>query len=151
MALAAIDLDVMRLPNAIVLPAYPVLAALLGVASVVEGTATPLLRAAAGALLLGAGFLALALSMPGGMGMGDVKLAGLIGAVLGFLSYPALVLGAFAAFVIGAVFGLVLVAARGARRRTHVPFGPAMIAGALVALFATGPLVAAYQNLTLRS
>ncbi len=145
-ALAAIDLDVMKLPNAIVYPSYIAVTVLLTTASFVSGTFEPLLRAAIGTVALFAFFLALAIAKPGGMGLGDVKLAGVIGAVLGFLSYPAVIVGVFAAFVIGGLVAAALLLARRAGRKTLVPFGPAMIAGALVALFASAPIVDAYSQ-----
>ena len=145
-ALAAIDLDVMRLPNAIVYPSYAVLAVLLTTASLVTGAVEPLLRAAIGGVALFAFFLALAVAKPGGMGLGDVKLAGIIGAVLGFLSYPAVLVGVFAAFVIGGLLGAGLLLAQRAGRKTLIPFGPAMIAGALIALFASAPIAGAYAH-----
>lgn len=148
-ALAAIDLSVLRLPNAIVYPTFVTIAVLFGAASLVEGTVEPLLRAAIGALALSAFYLALAIAKPGGMGFGDVKLAGVIGLVLGFLSYPAIVIGVFAGFVIGALVGIALIALRHAGRKTMVPFGPAMIAGALVAVFASAPLIDLYRTITL--
>lgn len=146
-ALTAIDLDVKRLPNAIVYPTYVVLAALLTGASLLEGGVEPLLRAAIGAASLLAFFLMLVLAYPGGMGLGDVKLAGVIGAALGFLSYPAVVIGAFAAFLIGGLGGAALMVVRRSNRRTAVPFGPSMVAGALVAIFASAPLTSAYVHL----
>jgi leader peptidase (prepilin peptidase)/N-methyltransferase len=146
-ALTAIDLDVKRLPNAIVYPTYVVLAVLLTGASVLEGSLQPLLRAAVGAAALFTFYLGLVLAYPGGMGLGDVKLAGVIGAALGFLSYPAVVIGAFAAFLIGGLAGVALMALRRADRRTAVPFGPSMVAGALVAIFASSPLASAYVHL----
>ena len=143
-ALTAIDLDVQRLPNAIVLPAYLGLAALLTGAALLEGSAEPLVRATVGSVGLFAFYFALVLAYPQGMGFGDVKLAGVIGAVLGFVSYPALVVGAFSAFLIGAVAGLALMVARHASGKTAVPFGPAMVAGALLAIFASAPLADVY-------
>ncbi|MDQ6849761.1 MAG: prepilin peptidase [Actinomycetota bacterium] len=146
-ALTAIDLDVRRLPNAIVYPSYLVLAVLLTLASVFEGGVEPLLRAGIGAAGLFAFYLALAVIHPGGMGFGDVKLAGVIGGALGFLSYPALVIGAFAAFVIGGLGAIALVAMRHASGKTAIPFGPAMVAGALIAILASGPLSDTYLHL----
>jgi leader peptidase (prepilin peptidase)/N-methyltransferase len=146
-ALTAIDLDVKRLPNVIVYPTYVVLGALLAGASALEGSVQPLLRAAVGAASLFAFFFVLVLAYPGGMGFGDVKLAGVIGAALGFLSYPAVVIGAFAAFLIGGLGGVALMVLRRANRRTAVPFGPSMVAGALVAIFASAPLASAYVHL----
>lgn len=148
-ALTAIDLSIMRLPNAIVYPTYASVAVLLGIAAMFEGSIEPFLRAVVGGVVLFVGFLALALAKPGGMGFGDVKLAGIIGGVLGFLSYPALLVGTFAAFVIGSLLGLAIIAVRQSGRGTLVPFGPAMVAGALVALFATAPLVELYHSVTL--
>jgi leader peptidase (prepilin peptidase)/N-methyltransferase len=150
-ALSMIDLDVYRLPNAIVIPAYPVLATLLVAGAVALGDGQVLLRAAVGAAALTAGYFAIALAYPGGMGFGDVKLAGLVGAVLGALSYQALVVGAFAAFVIGAVVGLTVIALRRGNRRSAVPFGPFMVVGSLVALFVGDPVADTYSRLVLRA
>jgi leader peptidase (prepilin peptidase)/N-methyltransferase len=150
-ALTAIDLEVKRLPNAIVYPSYLVLGALLTGASVLDGSVEPLVRAAIGAAVLFAFFLAVVVAYPGGIGLGDVKLAGVIGAALGFLSYPALVVGAFAAFVIGALAGVGLMVMRHATGRTAVPFGPFMVAGALLAIFASGPIAEAYVHLLQRA
>ena len=122
-ALALIDLDVHRLPNAIVLPAYPVLAVLLLLAA--DGAA--LLRAAEGAALLFALFLLIALAAPGSMGFGDVKLAGVVGAMTAYLSWGAFLVAGFGAFLLGAVVGLLLIAVQRAGRRTAVPFGPFML------------------------
>jgi leader peptidase (prepilin peptidase) / N-methyltransferase len=147
--LTAIDLDVRRLPNAIVLPAYPVLAALLTTAALVEQDPAALVRAGVGAAGLFAFYLALAFVHPTGMGFGDVKLAGLVGGVLGFLSYPALLIGAFAAFFIGSAVGLVVILSRRGTGRTAIPFGPFMITAALLAFFAAGPITDLYARLVL--
>ncbi|HEY3715517.1 MAG TPA: prepilin peptidase [Jatrophihabitantaceae bacterium] len=146
-ALTVIDLDVRRLPNAIVLPAYPVLAALLAIAAFAQGDPGALIRAAVGSLALLALYLALALAHPGGLGFGDVKLAGIVGGVLAFVSYQALLVGAFAAFVAGGVAGLVTIASGRGTRRSAIPFGPFMIAGALLALFAGTHIADLYVRL----
>jgi len=146
-----IDLDIYRLPNAIVYPAYPVLAALLVAAAVVERDPVLVFRAAAGGIALGAGYLILALVRPGGMGLGDVKLAGLAGALLGAFSWSALLVGAFAAFLLGGVTGIFLIAAHRGTRRTALPFGPFMVAGTLIAVFAGSPLAHIYSRLALRA
>lgn len=150
-ALTVIDLDVMRLPNAIVYPTYVVLTALLTFASLIEGSTEPLARAAIGATALFAFYFVLVIINPVGMGFGDVKLAGVIGAVLGYLSYPALVIGAFAAFVIGGLIGAALILLRHASRKTAIPFGPSMVAGALIAILASAPLADAYTHLVQRA
>ena len=134
-ALAAIDLDVHRLPNAIVLPSYPVLAVLLAASAWWQGDWGSLLRAVLGGAVLFAFFLILVLVYPAGMGFGDVRLAGIVGGVMAYLSWAALMTGAFAGFLLGAVVGVGLMAARRGGRRTALPFGPFMIAGVFVALF----------------
>ena len=141
-ALAFIDLDVRRLPNVLVLPAYPVLAVLLGAAAGLHGNWAALLRAGLGGLALFGFFFALAVIRPQGMGFGDVKLAGLIGMVLGYLSWTALVVGAFVGFFSGAVVGLAVIAVGAGGRKTALPFGPFMVLGALAALWITDPVMA---------
>ncbi|PLW66577.1 hypothetical protein C0036_22080, partial [Streptomyces sp. DJ] len=69
---------------------------------------------------------------PAGMGFGDVKLAAVVGAALGWYGWPVLLAGAFAGLLLGAVYGVGLVLLRRADRRTAVPFGPFMLAGALI-------------------
>jgi leader peptidase (prepilin peptidase)/N-methyltransferase len=141
-ALSFIDLDVRRLPNVLVLPAYPVLAALLAAAAGVHGDWQTMLRTGLGGLALFGFFFALALIHPQGMGFGDVKLAGLIGMVLGYLSWTALVVGAFAGFFLGAVVGVVVIAVGAGGRKTALPFGPFMVIGALAALWVANPVIA---------
>jgi leader peptidase (prepilin peptidase)/N-methyltransferase len=139
-ALALIDLDTHRLPNAIVLPSYIVGAALLATASALTGDWGALLGAAIGGAVLYALYLLLALVYPGGMGFGDVKLAGVLGIFLGYLGWGPLIVGGFAAFVLGGLFALVLVAGRRARRGSGIPFGPWMLAGAWLGILA-GPTI----------
>ncbi|MFD7156090.1 prepilin peptidase [Kribbella sp. NPDC059898] len=146
-ALALIDLEVRRLPNAIVLPSYPVLAVLLAGAAAWQHDWWALVRAAIGAAALFAFYLSLVLVYPAGMGWGDVKLSGLVGGVLAFLSWQAFVVGAFAAFLLGAIVGIVVVASRRGGRRTALPFGPFMIGGVLLAVFAGAPLASWYSAL----
>lgn len=133
--LTAIDLDTHKLPNVIVLPAYAVVAVLLVVASAVYGDFSQLPRAAVGGGVLFVAYLAMALLYPGGMGFGDVKLAGVIGLLLGFLGWGTLVVGAFSAFLLGGLFGIALLVFRKAGRKTGIPFGPWMLAGAWIGIF----------------
>ncbi|MCL2849798.1 MAG: A24 family peptidase, partial [Micrococcales bacterium] len=130
-ALALIDLDHQRLPDALVLPSYPVLIAALVLASAnLGGTADwgALGRAGIG----GAGLFVFyyVLWFLKGMGYGDVKLAGVLGFATAWLGWGPFAVGAFAAFVVGGLVSLVLVVARRAGRKTKVPFGPSMILGA---------------------
>jgi len=134
-ALAAIDLDTHTLPNAIVLPAYAVVAALLVAASAVYGDYSQLVSAAIGGAAMFVAYLAMALVYPGGMGFGDVKLAGVLGLLLGFLGWGTLIVGAFAAFLLGGLFGVALLVFRKAGRKSGIPFGPWMLAGAWLGIF----------------
>lgn len=143
-ALALIDIDTHRLPNVIVLPAYVVVVVLLGGASAMTGDWAAFVRAGIGLVGLGTVYLALALAVPGGMGMGDVKLAGVLGFVLAYLGWGPLAVGAFAAFLLGGTFSLVLMSTGRAGRRSGIPFGPWMLAGAWLGIF-LGPVIwAAY-------
>jgi leader peptidase (prepilin peptidase)/N-methyltransferase len=81
------------------------------------------------------------------MGFGDVKLAGLLGLYLGWLGWSPVLVGTFTGFLLGGVAGMALLLARRADRRTGIPFGPAMLAGALLALFLAGPVAAWYLSL----
>src|SRR6185312_9463298 len=101
--------------------------------------------AAMAALLVG--YVALALVRPGGMGLGDVKLAGLLGLYLGWLSWSAVVIGTFAGFLFGGLVGVAMVAAGRASGKTAVPFGPYMLAGTMLAVFAASPIARWYAGL----
>jgi len=149
LALALIDLDVHRLPNALTLPSYVAGVVLLGFAALVEHAPSTLVRALAGMAVMYCAYFLLVLAKPGGMGWGDVKLSGVLGLYLGFLGWGAVAVGAFTAFLIGGVVGLALIASKHAGRKTKIPFGPYMVAGALIAVFASGPLVHWYVHLTI--
>jgi len=146
-ALTAIDLDTHRLPDRIVLPSYAVLAALLGTAALLTGDGEGAARAAAGAGILFAFYLALALISPRGMGMGDVKLAGVIGLMLGWVGWAALAVGALAAFLLGGLAAVALILARRARRTTGIPFGPWMLGGAWIGILLGEPIARGYLAL----
>lgn len=128
--LISIDLAVNRLPDAIVLPMYPVLFTGLAVTAASFDRWGPLGRAALGAAVLLGLYCILARIRPSGLGLGDVKLAGVLGAFLGWLGWPALLVGTLAAFAINAAVALVLLAARRVTFTSGIAFGPAMILGA---------------------
>jgi leader peptidase (prepilin peptidase)/N-methyltransferase len=141
MLLAAVDLRHRVLPNRVLLPAGVSGLLLLAGAAAAEGEWPRLLRAGLGAVVLFAVFLVLALIAPSGLGMGDVKLAALLGLYLGWLGWDAVVLGGAAGFVAQAVLALVLLATRRVGLRGELPFGPAMLLAAGLALaWATLPL-----------
>ena len=142
-ALAVIDLDTKRLPNALTLPSYPILAGLLLLPAIVEGAWSGFLRAILGGLALFAFYLVLALVNPAGMGLGDVKLAGVLGMALAWFGWGPWLVGTFLAFLLAAVVGLALMLVGRAGRRTTIPFGPFMLGGALAGIVA-GPAIAAW-------
>ena len=79
-------------------------------------------------------FLVLALIAPSGLAMGDVKLAALLGLYLGWIGWNAVVIGGATGFVVQAAAALVLLATRRIGLRGELPFGPAMLLGALLAI-----------------
>ena len=134
-----IDLDVRLIPNKLTGP-FAVLALIIGLALDLDGVPEQLIAAAAA----GGFFLLAALLYPRGMGMGDVKLVAVMGLYLGRAVAPAIFLGLIGGVVVGAI----IVSRVGARagRKTAVPFGPFLAAGALVALFVGDALVDAYTG-----
>ncbi|WP_307844859.1 prepilin peptidase [Actinotalea solisilvae] len=132
LALALIDLDVRRLPDAIVLPSAVVVPVLLLVASLVLGDIGAMLRALAGGAALFVLYFGLMMLKEGAMGFGDVKLAGVLGVALGWLGWGELVVGAFAAFLVGGLFSIGLLLLGRAGRRSRIPFGPWIVLGAAI-------------------
>jgi leader peptidase (prepilin peptidase)/N-methyltransferase len=145
-ALAMIDLDVKRLPNVIVLPSYVVGAVLLGVAALAQHDGTGYVRALLGMAALFGLYFMLVFIYPAGMGLGDVKLAGVLGLYLGWLGWGEVITGGFLGFLFGGVVGVALMTMRRAGRKTQIPFGPYMLAGAFVAIMAGGALADLYLN-----
>ncbi|HYP44082.1 MAG TPA: prepilin peptidase [Propionibacteriaceae bacterium] len=136
--LVVIDLAAFRLPDRIVGPMYPVLFALLTLAAAIDGDWGQLGRSAAAGLALLVGYFALAYASPDNLGLGDVKLAGLLGAFLGWLGWPHVLLGTLAAFALSALCALALLALGRAHRHSDLAFGPWMVAGAALGA-ALGP------------
>jgi leader peptidase (prepilin peptidase) / N-methyltransferase len=137
--LALVDFRVQRLPDPLTLPLAAATLALLGVAALLPEHAGDWLTSLYAALALGGGYFVLFLINPGGMGFGDVKLALGTGAALGWYGWPTVLLGTFAGFLLGALYGGALVVVRRAGRKTAIAFGPFLIAGAFAGL-----LVGAY-------
>jgi leader peptidase (prepilin peptidase)/N-methyltransferase len=138
-ALAAIDLRVQRLPDRLTVPTYAAVLVLLAAAALLGHHAWPLARAVLGGLTLGGAYLLLGLIRPGAIGGGDIKVAGLAGLALGWLGWRAVFDGAALGFVLAGMAGLTLLAARRVTLRSHISFGPYLIAGALLAMLAAGP------------
>lgn len=149
--LTVIDVRHHLLPNRIVFPSYVVAGVLLLAAAVVhvmsgpaalQGTpdgaaellGIPALRILAGGAVLWAFYFLLRLVYPPGMGFGDVKLAGVLGMYLGYLGWAHVFAGTFAAFLLGGLWSIALLAARRGTLKSSIPFGPFMLAGAAAAM-----------------
>jgi leader peptidase (prepilin peptidase) / N-methyltransferase len=133
--LAFIDAATRRLPDLLTAPAYAGTAGFLLLAAAVGGGHWPTLgRALLGGLAYLGFCLLLFLISPAGMGAGDVKLAASLGTALAWFSWATLLVGAFAGFLLGALYSIALLVTGRATRKSTVPFGPFMIAGTLLLL-----------------
>jgi leader peptidase (prepilin peptidase)/N-methyltransferase len=137
--LAFVDARQHRLPDLVTLPSYPASLLLLGVAApFVTGGAGRFVHALIG-MAAAVGFFALLLLIaPTGLGLGDVKLAGPLGAYLGWLGTAAFVTGLMAAWLLAALTAVALLVTRRATRKTELPFGPFLIAATLGVVLASG-------------
>ncbi|MHB1583066.1 MAG: prepilin peptidase [Acidimicrobiales bacterium] len=131
---SVIDLRTHRLPNRLVLPSYPVVVALLALAAGVEGRWWPLGRAAIAMVLVAGFYLVLGLAFPHGLGLGDLKLAGLVALGLGWLGWPVLTTGVLAGWALAALALLARHATRPTRRGRPIALGPWLCLGALLAI-----------------
>ncbi len=137
-ALVVTDLTLMRLPDSLTYPLYPVAAIGLVVAAAASGAtfgSAPWLRALLSALVWALFYVVLFLIGPiflgkQSMGLGDVKLAPVLGLLLGWVGWGASLSGLFAGFVVGAFAGIALRVSRG----QAFPYGPFLLAGALIGL-----------------
>ncbi|MFE6226534.1 prepilin peptidase [Streptomyces sp. NPDC057854] len=132
--LGCVDVRVQRLPDGVTLPLAAAVPLLLGAAELLPYDAGSWSHALLGAATLGGGYLALHLVNPQGLGFGDVKLAVPLGAALGWYGWGVLFTGAFLGFLLGAGYGFGRVLLGRAGRSSLIPFGPFMLAGALLGL-----------------
>ncbi|MGI5377395.1 prepilin peptidase [Streptomyces sp. CA-251387] len=132
--LAAVDVRVRRLPDPLTLPLAGAALLLLGLVALVPEHAGDWPTALWATFALGAGYYVLHLINPAGMGFGDVKLALAAGAVLGWYGWATVMLGTFAGFLFGALYGWGRVLIRRAGRKSAIPFGPFLLAGVFVGL-----------------
>ena len=144
-AISVIDIRTKKIPNRLVYPAVLVAAVVIVVGDLAGGGLNAM-SAAIGFLAYGLGLLIVALIAPKGMGMGDVKLAALIGLVLGSLGLEYVWVAVGVGILLGGV-GAIVALLLGASRKTGIPFGPFLAAGAAVATFAAQPIADAYLNL----
>jgi leader peptidase (prepilin peptidase)/N-methyltransferase len=139
-ALAVIDLDTFRLPSVIVIPSYWVALARLGGASWAENDRASAVRMVLGGAALWGVYRLLHLIYPPGMGYGDVRLAGVLGIYLGWLGWGPLLAGAFMGFLVGGVVGLALVLLGRSKLKSAIPYGPYLLTGAWLGVFAGEPI-----------
>lgn len=130
--LAAVDLRCLRLPDPLVAALALLLCPPLAVAALIAGEPGRLGRSALAGAMVGAAYLALALA--GGLGLGDVKLAAVLGFLLGFAGWPAVLIGLVVPQLINGPIALVMLLQGRIRRSGALPFGPALLLGALAAL-----------------
>jgi leader peptidase (prepilin peptidase)/N-methyltransferase len=131
-----VDLHTRRLPNRVVLPSYFATFALLTVASGVQGRWWPLGRAVIAATLVAGFYLALGLVFPHGLGLGDVKLGGLLALGLGWWGWPTLTTGVLAGWGLATVALLGRYATGPTTRGQPIALGPWLCLGALAAILA---------------
>jgi leader peptidase (prepilin peptidase)/N-methyltransferase len=146
-ALALIDLEFGRLPFGITVPLLGAVALLLVPAGLADGwspSATALLSAAAWVAVYGGIWLA---TTGRGMGFGDVVLAPSLGLALGWLGWGPSLVGLLGGFGLGALIGIALIASGKVARRAQVPFGPYMLGGAALGVFAGSTLWSGYLHL----
>ncbi|MGB3909137.1 MAG: prepilin peptidase [Pseudolysinimonas sp.] len=133
-AISIVDLREKRIPNRMLLVAGPAVALLLAAGLLVRGEPARLLAVLAGAAAMFALYFLIALVVPAAMGMGDVKLAALLGGALGAVGLTGWLVGLLAAFLVGGVVALIALVAGRVGLRGSIPFGPWMIVGTLVGL-----------------
>jgi len=141
LAISVIDLERNIIPNRIVYPTVFLSVPLLAVAAVAEGDLGRLGQAVVGAAAAWAALLVIHLVSPAGMGFGDVRLSFVLGLFLGWLDLRLVLIGLFLGFLLGSVLGVLLVVLRLRGRRDHIPFGPFLAAGAVLAVFFGDPLM----------
>lgn len=140
---SGIDLQKQIIPNRVMYPAIPVGLAAMGIVALVRGDANIILHSLIGFAIGGVPLGLLALAIPKGMGMGDAKLAAFTGIFLGYYELAALFFG----FLLGSVIGIILMITGRKGRKSRIPFGPYLAAGALIALFWGPSIWSLYQGL----
>ncbi|TDW77679.1 prepilin peptidase [Kribbella pratensis] len=144
--LGYIDARTRFLPSVIIWPTYVVVAAGLLAAAVATGEWGSLRRAVIAGAIGFAVFYVLWFAFPRGVGFGDVRLSGLLGMALGWLGWGQFAAGLYGGFFLGAIVGIVLIAARVMTRKQMVPFGPFMLIGALAGVLLGAPLERLYAG-----
>ncbi|MEX0825172.1 MAG: prepilin peptidase [Acidimicrobiia bacterium] len=141
--LSLVDIDHKRLPNRILYPGTVVGAVLLAAGATADGDLSSLWRGLSGGVAYFAVLLLVALLARGGFGMGDVKLAFVLGLFAAFRSWETLAVAVFGAFVLGGLASILLLTLTKASRKDAIPFGPWLVLGSWLAI-AVGDSVAAW-------
>jgi leader peptidase (prepilin peptidase)/N-methyltransferase len=140
--LVVTDVQHRRLPNALLLAGGGGLAALLVLAALLDHDLGALVGGLAAAVTLFVLFLLAAVVSPAGMGMGDVKLAAVLGLALGYAGSAQVLLAVLLAFLLHAVLAVSLLVTGRAGRQTNLPFGPALLIGSGLSLGWFEPILA---------
>jgi leader peptidase (prepilin peptidase)/N-methyltransferase len=146
-AISAIDVEHLRIPSPIVYAAAGLGAPLLVLASAGTHRWSALLSALIGGAAAFGAFFALFFAVPKGIGFGDVRLAGLCGAFLGWIGYREVAAGFLLSFIIAGVPAAILLALHKVQRRTQLPFGPFMAAGTFLTVLFAVPIVHAWASI----
>lgn len=132
--LGYVDLRTRLLPTQLIAPSYAIVAVLLAAAALGDRSLSGVWHALLGWAVMGGFYFVMWRVGPPGLGYGDVRLSGVLALCLGYLGWDQLIAGLYAGFLLGGFGSLALVLARRVSLKTHVPFGPYMMAGALVGL-----------------
>jgi leader peptidase (prepilin peptidase)/N-methyltransferase len=143
LVLSLVDLDHKRLPNRILYPGTVVAVVLLTAGAALDGAIDAIPRSIAGGAGYFGSLLLIALIARGGFGMGDVKLAFVLGVFAAHRSWEALGVAVFGAFVLGGVVSIVLLVMGRAGRKDAVPFGPSLVLGSWIGI-AAGEAIAGW-------
>ena len=146
LALSAIDVELLVLPKVIIYPSLIAITALLIVAAGVTNDWHRLLIAALCAVGWFVLFFIINFASPHALGFGDVRLAPILGLGLGWLGIRFVILGFFAANLVGAIIGLALIAAKKMSREQPIPYGVFLAIGAGIALYAGPEILAPFRT-----
>ena len=144
--LTVTDIDTKLIPNRILVRVLVLGGFLLVVGGLASSHPGAVARSIGGGLAYFGIMFALALIARGALGFGDVKLALVLGMFTAYLGWPHLTIAVLGAFLIGGVVSLVLLVSGRAGRKDAIPFGPFMVAGALLAVYAGDQIIRWYNG-----
>jgi leader peptidase (prepilin peptidase)/N-methyltransferase len=145
-ALAAIDLELRRLPDRIVFPTLIMEGALLVVAGIVDHRPRSIVMAVVGAAIAGGFLFIVWFAVPKALGFGDVKYGLVLGALLGWFGLGHVVVGLFLGYLCGSVIGVGMMIAKRRARGLIMPFGPSLAVGAWIAALWGTAILDWYRN-----